>query len=140
MNKHIYLNNFISVNDYDFIFIVETWMMPDTQDSLVCPSGYDILRSDRTEKRGGGVLVLFKSNYTVTNIVNENNSIVEHICIDLRLPTSKYQLRFLCLYCPPESSRRIDYVNLLINCISSYGQNVDKFFLFGDFNMPTTIN
>ena len=52
--------NFVASNNYDFIFIVETWLSSKTEDALVCPKGYDIFRKDRINKKGGGVLVLYQ--------------------------------------------------------------------------------
>ena len=135
--------NFISANNYDLIFIVETWMTPNIQDSLICPKGYDVLRKDRTDKRGGGVLALYKSSYSVVEILDNNNvelseigsCPIEHICLDLHLPASK-SYRFLCVYCPPIFSHHAYYVKLLTDCITTYKSNSTNFYLMGDFNMP----
>ena len=61
---------------------------------------------------------------------------IEHICVDLLLPETKSKLRFLCVYCPPDLSRQVAFVNTLTECISTLEHNFECFYLIGDLNMP----
>ena len=137
VNKTVFLFNLLLTGNYDLVFIVETWMSPTIRDSLVCPSGYDLVRKDRTHKRGGGILVLYKSCYTIIERPDDNNNaVIEHICIDLLVESTNNRLRFMCVYCPPDLTRQTTYINRLSDCISTCKRNSEYFYLLGDFNMP----
>ena len=132
----MFLSNLVLAVDYDLVFIVETWMSSIRRDALVVPPGYNIVRKDRTHKKGGGILVLYKSCHTVIDVLNEVSETVEYICLDLLIPAHKKQLRFMCVYCPPDLSRRTTYVKDLTDCIKVCKKNCKEFYLLGDFNMP----
>ena len=115
VNKTAYLNSFIQQNKYNLIFIVETWLnkLLDNFDSLVCPHGYNIIRKDRHNKKGGGVLLIYKSTLRIIDVTNnQNNLFLEHICVDVIFSSQKHKTfvyRFCCCYCsvvPPRSFQR----------------------------------
>ena len=145
----MYLSDFLSAADYDIVFIVETWMTQATESSLVCPPGYDIIREDRIGKRGGGIIVLYKSDYSIINIdvdkseytVNNtdksNTPIIESICLDLLPHKSQSRIRFVCIYSPPDLSHKKDYVDMLSAYLKTCMKTPNKLYLVGDFNMPT---
>lgn len=149
VNKAIYLSDLLSSAEYDIVFIVETWMTSNVQSSLICPPGYDILRVDRTGKKGGGIVTLYKSKYSVINIDidkskytvnnsdNNESTTIESICLDLLPSKSQPRLRFLCVYSPPNLSQRKEYVKVLSDYISVCMTTTNEFYLVGDFNMPT---
>ena len=67
---------------YDFIFINETWLKPTIDDALLSFPNYNLLRQDRTSKKGGGLLVLHKSQYVVEEVRNYNTTpLFEYICV-----------------------------------------------------------
>ena len=56
----------------DVLCISETWLHAQLDDKEVSVEGYDIIRKDRTNKRGGGVCVYVKSSFT---IIDRNDTI-----------------------------------------------------------------
>ena len=65
-------NDFVSlvcVNCPDFILISETWLNKDLPDSIVALQDYELYRSDRKGKRGGGVCMY--ASRKITSIYNK---------------------------------------------------------------------
>ena len=138
MNKLKLLNNFIQVSAYDIVFITETWLKPHFADALICPAGYTILRKDRLDKRGGGVLVLFKSHI---NIVEVNINLphlpdIEYICIDVIVNRSIISPRFFCIYLPPNRANEKEIILLMSSYIKKHMHKASQFYLLGHYNMP----
>ena len=50
---------FLSLEDPDIFCLTETWLTKDVPDSMLCPSGFNVVRRDR-DSRGGGVLLLIR--------------------------------------------------------------------------------
>ena len=64
---------FDSQSSPDILFLTETWLKPCHKDLSFCPDGYEVLRCDRIDSRGGdsrggGVLVLYKKNLNVSHV------------------------------------------------------------------------
>ena len=137
VNKIILFHNFVNNGGYDLVFVVETWLSPKIKDALVCPPGYDVIRKDRTDKRGGGVLILYKSCYKIFETSDTQDTPIEHLCVDLIIPAPQHRLRFLCVYSPPDLSRQVAFQPQLFECISKCKRNAKYFYLLGDFNMPS---
>ena len=126
----------ISSSKYDLIFVVETWLNDFIMDSEVCPNNYSIIRKDRKSKRGGGVLLLYKSHLQIIdNTVKDSE--IEHLCVDLfcKDKGTPKKTRFICCYHPPSESLCSDKTNtlcqLLTQCLETF-----PCFLIGDFNFP----
>ena len=71
------------INDYDMIFVVETWLNSNVQNALLCPKGYNLLRRDRHGRRGGGIMIIYKSNLSIVEVRNSEHDTLEYICIDV---------------------------------------------------------
>ena len=141
VNKTAYLNSFIQQNKYNLIFIVETWLnkLLDNFDSLVCPHGYNIIRKDRHNKKGGGVLLIYKSTLRIIDVTNnQNNLFLEHICVDVIFSSQKRKTslyRFCCCYIPPDLSKDDSFILLFCNILKKYIEN-HPIFILGDFIFP----
>ena len=135
-NKLQCLHNFVMNSKYDFIFIVETWLHQLIEDQLVCPTGYNIIRRDRENRKGGGILVLYKSKYNVIELRKSNCDTLEYICIDLLELNSNQPLRFYCSYLPPDVSRDSNFMKIHCENIMKHKCNTSLFYIIGDFNMP----
>ena len=140
-NKLPLLNFFLqnSQNGYDLIFIVETWLTPKTLDSLICPRGYQIIRKDRTgkpQKRGGGILLIYRDSLYITDVTDASRSDLEHVCIQLAFRGTylfkKYY--FCCCYFQPGATgnKVKEYCRLL----RRYYNSDYPLYYIGDFNLP----
>ena len=123
-------------NDYDIIFIVETWLNRNVQNALLCPKGYNLLRRDRNGKRGGGIMIIYKSNLSIAEVRNSEHDTLEYICIDVLGKKRSKAYRFICLYVPPDVSKDRTTVENICRCLTCYNNN-DLFYVLGDFNMPS---
>ena len=136
VNKVNELETMIKIFSYDIIFVVETWLNSTIQNSLFSLAGYSIIRRDRPDgRRGGGILVMFKSHLPVLEIRHFKEKTLEYLCVDL-LPSKRSKpTRFLCCYIPPDLSRDKTCIESLCNCVKTHNVN-SNFYLLGDFNMP----
>ena len=64
----------IKTNNIDICCISETWLNHTVCNSQVCPSGYTILRKDRTNRRGGGVAIPCRNDWKMEPLPNLTNS------------------------------------------------------------------
>ena len=82
-NKLVDFEFFMTSYKPDVFCVTETWLHHDMPDSLLCPSGYSVVRYDRNTK-GGGV-ALFIHNYFEFNrvAVAPEFDKTEIVCIDL---------------------------------------------------------
>ena len=115
-NKTNELHALLETYCYDLVFIVETWLTPNTQIAIICPRGYSIIRRDRQSKRGGGVLVLYRSHLPVLEVRNFEDDSIEYLCVDL-VCNKKTPSRFLCCYIAPDFSRDKNCIEKLCKCI-----------------------
>ena len=131
----------LSRNDLDLLFLTETWLNPMYTDTMVCPNGYNIMRLDRSSRKGGGVLVLYKSGLQVhrVDVKIQPNSNFELVCIDLYM--RNFFIRFCCIYLPPAScfplsTRPLDVMVNLCNTLTPLLLTDNPVLMFGDFNLP----
>ena len=68
----------LKTNEIDFAGISETWLSSNVPNSCVHIPGYNLVRNDRVEKRGGGVCALVKSSLpfvTLPKLVCSNHDV-----------------------------------------------------------------
>ena len=135
-NKSLHLHNFISSSNYDIIFIVETWLNSNLHDALVCPQGYNVIRRDRLDQKGGGVLVLYRSHLTITEVRKSEPNHVEYLCIDVLGSKQDTSPRLFCAYVPPAFTKVDTTINSFCELLFDCKSNKSLFYLLGDLNMP----
>ena len=153
-NKFNLISNYLkSRRDLDLLFITESWLHSKHLDSMFCPAGYNCLRCDRQDKRGGGVIVFYKNELSVHQVDLNSSTIgfgYEIICIDLYVCNST--MRFFCVYLPPlstvtptcpptdsipaKSAQPVDMVSKLCYTIEPFLRHDLPVFIVGDFNLP----
>ena len=89
----------IKTNNIDICCISELWLNHTVCNSQVCPSGYTILRKDRTNRRGGGVAILCRNDWKMEPLPNLTNSFE---CLWVKIATEN-KFNFLCGYYIPSS-------------------------------------
>ena len=116
---------------YSFIFVTETWF----DDS--CPSSsfigadrYSFHRSDRQDRRGGGVAAFIHRGFPSYQVLSHSEEGIDLIIIDVKL--SDQFSRFILVYrapsCPTNSH------NQMINILETHLNN--NTCLLGDLNLP----
>ena len=77
-NKLSCFHDIISANQFDVIALMETWLDNSISNHDLLPCGYRILRRDRENKRGGGVLLAVKDSIK-TELFKFTSTSLEHV-------------------------------------------------------------
>ena len=139
-NKLDVVKSYLLINNVDICFFTETWLNSNIRNSMINIPGYEILRSDRHNKRGGGVAVYYKDSLNV-QLVNPRIKFLtfsnfEYIALELNTSSSS-KILFLCFYIPPDSAKCIQTVTNMVKIVSSYISHTQPFVLLGDLNFPS---
>ena len=91
------------INDYDIIVVTESWMNTNDSSSLINIDGYSLIRKDRYNQTGGGIVLYFKNELAVKHVdladvaidVDDN---FQFLCITLKF--SKKSIGIIATYRP----------------------------------------
>ena len=115
----------------EIVGITESWISTDTIDfegEYQIP-GYELIKKDRTNKKGGGVLLYVKECLDPIDC----ELLTEHEMIGVVLKNLKRELYFYLVYRPPHQA--VEWDESLYNNLSTAARN--KFCIItGDFNCP----
>ncbi len=120
---------------YDFVAITETWLNNEVHNALIALPGYNTIRQDREQKRGGGVLVYIRECLTFKQIRILNPEYSEIIWCEVNLGKTR-NLILGCTYRAPnctESENKTLYSKIRDVCLSHPNSTI---LLTGDFNLP----
>ena len=134
VNKLSELHQLLYVDDYDIVFVTESWLHDNITDGLLDPKSYfSILRKDRTKSRGGGVCVFVRKLWHVVPVTPATEfDDLEIICFDLTISNS--HVRFFVLYRPPSYDET--YMCNVIKYIRNYESTTYTNVIIGDINLP----
>lgn len=133
-NKITLLSQYAKVNEPKIIGITETWAKPEFPDGIYTISGYKLLRADRSDKRGGGVMLYIHESVSFSEASFGSFFDFEYLSCTINLPNDK-RLGLLCVYRPPNISDDGD--NKLIQVLETFLKQKYYFnVIIGDFNMP----
>lgn len=130
------------MKEYDVIVITETWLSDDINSSEFFDNCYNVYRCDRiflptASKKGGGVLIAVKADFSSRIIALNCFGTIEQLCVEVSFSCDfKRSIFFIVSYIPPNSSNDI-YQNHLdnIDYIQSLTSNAQEVFVLGDFNL-----
>jgi exonuclease III len=125
------------ITNPDILGVSETWLNNNLEDTdIASKEDYTIHRKDRTNKRGGGVMLMVKANIKSKrrddlecNTLNHNEIIVTEL-----EPEPGNKLIVITAYRSqqdPHEHFLTNFENTLQNCMS---QNLNKLLIMGDFN------
>ncbi len=121
----------LSYNTLPIGLFTETWLSTDDPDVLLpCHSSYNIYRSDRVGRRGGGVLVMIPK--TISSYITLSTASIDFESVWVNLLLGKHiWVRLGLVYSPPatNSESLIKYLEPILNDPISTA-------IFGDFNYP----
>ena len=119
----------------DLLFVTESWLKPKHNDAMFCPTGYQSIRCDRKgSKKGGGVVVLYKSNLQIIQVelsMNENCK-YEIVCVDVHGNNSV--IRVCCVYIPPSQDESVVFD--LCKTLRKVLHVTTPVLIIGDLNFP----
>lgn len=119
----------------NIIALTETRLNKTVHDSEVFPPGWSVVRTDRSGRDGGGVLLAARTPFVLRQLNCGAASGDEIVCVLV----SKGSLRFICcvVYLPPRIPDSRYYS--IFNCVDSMLQNFDlPLIVVGDFNLYST--
>ena len=142
MCKHKHMELEAVISDYasdapvKFVAVTETWLHEHIKDAQLNIKGFNISRSDRSNRGGGGVLLYSHCNYPVSEggCISYDDS----YCQVLFVKFSCLKLGVFVLYRPPEApngkfSSALGFVN---KCIEKELEGSFQICIVGDFNFP----
>jgi len=120
--------------DCDINIFVESWLNSDVLNDAININGYNIIRQDRLDSKGGGIIFYVKDSIL-------NYSVVEHsipYSESLIIKFPKLKILIICLYHPfwNNVAKHTETADGLIHFLSQFSINNHNynFVLCGDFN------
>src|ERR1700712_4572600 len=136
INVRSITKNFAAFKDstfdlYDIITIDESWLKPDIPDNILELPGYSLIRSDRYNKRGGGVAVYLRDNIFKYSVILTPQDQSEQLWIQVEFLNSKFAL---CVFYRPQNFPMNTFLQELENNLSNFASSHDFVIITGDFN------
>ncbi len=127
-NKSFVINDLITTNNLDFMFLIETWLEDNCSATVLTETAspnFNFISVCRTVRRGGGVAALFKDVYQCKQVSFGQYLSFEYLGIVLK---GAPRILFIITY----SSAFVEEFTELLSMISS---EFDCFAIAGDFNI-----
>ena len=127
-----------SSNFIPMLVITETHINSNIYDAEVNIDDYNVFRSDRKDRKGGGVAVYIHHTITINNVETYSDTVCEAVLLH-----SKHLNQVIVgMYRPPTGSNNLDihtsFVNLLscVECFCAKLKN-HQLIIMGDMNLPS---
>lgn len=101
----------MSTNNYDIVFITETWLHSEISDSLISPSNYNLFRCDR-KTRGGGIVLLASKTFPFLPVQSQSTKYYEILCLDFIVSLAS-KIRLILIYFPPKFTNNVKAIETL---------------------------
>lgn len=128
------MSSIVDASSSDIVILTETWLSSGVRDSEIfhCSKGYRFFRHNRSDRRGGGVLIAVNDSMECFHV--DIVTPLELVCVRLRC-LHRYIIMCVC-YRPPNAPANFtsDLYDAL-NVISSRFPRA-PLLLLGDFNLP----
>nr|XP_054763097.1 uncharacterized protein LOC129269612 [Lytechinus pictus] len=132
-NKKEEVGALIDSANPDIIIGTETWLKPEVHSSEIFPVGYNVIRRDRQDRPGGGVLIAIKDSLSFQQLSSDVQC--ENVFIKVSLSGRK-SLVIGALYRPPSSDTSyLEAVCSLVERICEQNKN-SIIWIGGDLNLP----
>ena len=137
-NKINELSLLIDATSPDLIIITESHCNSTISDALISIKGFTLTRADRVTGRKGGVVLLSRSDFFITNIVikSHQSGSWEGLSCDLQISKTT-SLRVCGVYRSPGKLPDNAAADLLSFLQDACSPKKSHFLLCGDFNFPT---
>ena len=115
--------------------ITETWLRSGDKDKIITgditPAGYKIHHVPRCGRKGGGVAVVLRSEFTTKK--QKIGQFVTFEAIELSIVSKKDMIRLSVIYRPPSSNKN-QFLDEFQEYLDSHTSSKGKFVVLGDFN------
>ena len=128
-------------NGTDVFAVTETWMNESKQKCIISEfraslSGYNFHSIPRSNRKGGGVAAIMRSNLNVHVDKRGTFSSFEHM--DLNILADKCLIHLILIYRPPPSNKNGNSVKMFMNEFSTFLESAiiapGRLIILGDFN------
>jgi hypothetical protein len=140
MNKPILVADFITENRCDLLCITESWLTGDLimDDAVMmdaCPPNYNYISIPRVNKRGGGILFIYKSVLSVCLMKMEFSVTSFEVGLISMKCGANHNIFMAVIYRPPKASQTLFESEFVSLC--EMLNNYNEFIIIGDYNLPT---
>ena len=117
--------------------LTETHLNPDILDAQITMKGYNLFRSDRSNRSHGGVCIYVRKDLAVKSEVKDSNS----FCHSLILHIPQLKMILANIYRPPNCpeplfTQTLEYASSFLRNMECNYQRANDYLIFGDFNFP----
>lgn len=120
----------------DIVCITESWCRPHESDSMYDIQGYNIIRCDRQNQRGGGVLLYVHESIKFNLLQSTNTNHIEAIWITASLHSQTVAIA--AVYRPPRGEIQ-EFCHSLDASLHLARQKSDNTLILGDFNAKNSL-
>lgn len=137
VQKSSLIQDVINSNKLDILVITETWFRPDMPDAILngsAPCNFNIMHEFRSNGRGGGISVIYRSNISVRRLnITANHLTYERLSFKFTIGSAR--LNIVAVYRPPPAPTTEFYTELS-DLIDEVALQSGHFVLVGDINCP----
>ena len=129
------LQDIVYGQDLDIISLSETWLNESVSDQEILPVSYDIYRSDRLGRSGGGTLTAIKTTLSSSQVpIPSDFSSLEMVVVEIGSLKNDRSILVINCYRPPSD---FDFVSRFSGFLQSLEINhYYSILAVGDFNFP----
>ena len=136
-SKLPYLADLAIESNSPFICLTETHLNPDILDAEITMKGYNLFRSDRSNRSHGGVCIYVRKDLAVKSEVKDSNS----FCDSLILHIPQLKMILANIYRPPNCpeplfTQTLEHASSFLRNMECNYQRANDYLIFGDFNFP----
>ena len=136
-SKVPYLSDLAQQTNAPFICVTETHLNPSILDAEISINGYDLFRSDRSERSHGGVAIYCRKDIAVKTFVKDSNSYCDSLILDI----PQLNLVLINIYRPPNCpeilfNQTMEHTSNFLRNLESYNQRANTYLVVGDYNFP----
>lgn len=111
----------------------ESWLTSNNSDRSVAIDGFSVVRNDRSYRRGGGIIVYYRSHLTCykvfnTTLTQSTEDKTECLALEFRVDGSRILL--MVVYNPPENNCSL----FMEEKIAEFSRRYESIVVVGDFN------
>lgn len=130
-SKSDQINHILLESNLDFLCLTETWLHKNSPSAALIVPGYDIYRRDRTDAKGGGVMIYVRNTIYYNEIQLQNPSDLECVALNMIIsPQMSYTI--VVIYRPPSSNISFYKKLKTVLCQLDFKKEI---IIMGDFNL-----
>ncbi|XP_038046033.1 uncharacterized protein LOC119720442 [Patiria miniata] len=119
---------------FNFFALTETWLTDAVLDAEINIPNYTVFRNDRSNRRGGGVLLGCHNAFECRRRSDLEHDDLELLWVEVRL-SNRSKMLFGVFYRPPDSG--VQPLENLADTLTNASRHFNTIYIAGDFNLPS---